>query len=174
MEIIAALSGAFLIMVMRICDVTIGTFRTLLVVQGKKYEAAIAGFFEVLIWIYAMRYIVEHMDKNINLFGYAIGFALGNVLGITLEQYFAIGYVQVNIISLHFSDKIATALRKLKYGVTILPAEGGTGGTSILIVFSKRKHQKKLIETVEKIDEKAFITINQARPYRGFFHASRK
>ncbi|MFA7290037.1 MAG: DUF5698 domain-containing protein [Melioribacteraceae bacterium] len=174
MEIIAALSGAFLIMIMRICDVTIGTFRTLLVVQGKKYEAAVAGFFEVLIWIFAMRYIVEHMDKNINLFGYAVGFALGNILGVTLEQYFAIGYVQVNIISLHEADKIATELRKLKYGVTVLPAEGGSGGQSILIVFSKRKHQKKLIETVEMLDQHAFITINQARPYRGFFHASRK
>ncbi|OGU55021.1 MAG: hypothetical protein A2V66_07740, partial [Ignavibacteria bacterium RBG_13_36_8] len=115
--------GAVLIMCMRIADVSIGTMRTIFVVQAKKYHAAIAGFFEVLIWIFAMRYIVQHMDQEINLLGYAAGFALGNILGINLEQKLALGYVQINIISQHFTDKIADKLRKSKFGVTIIPAE---------------------------------------------------
>ena len=90
---IESIGGAVLIALMRISDVTIGTFRTIMVVQGRKYQAAIAGFFEVLIWIFAMRYIVQHMDNMYNLFGYALGFSLGNILGITLEQKVALGYV---------------------------------------------------------------------------------
>ena len=39
--------GAFIIMVMRICDVSIGTMRTILVVQGRKYFAGLAGMIEV-------------------------------------------------------------------------------------------------------------------------------
>lgn len=35
--------GALLIMFMRICDVSIGTMRTILVVQGRKYLAGLAG-----------------------------------------------------------------------------------------------------------------------------------
>lgn len=166
--------GAVLIMIMRICDVTIGTFRTLLVVQGKKYAAAGAGFFEVLIWIFAMRYIVQHMDNTINLIGYAAGFATGNVLGITLEQYFAFGYVQINIISRHYTDKIADMLRKLKHGVTILPGEGSSGGVSILIIIIRRKDFKEVMKKIEEIDPKAFITVQHSRPYRGFIHGSRK
>ena len=69
--------GALFIMFMRICDVSIGTIRTILVVQGRKYLAGLAGSIEVLIWAFAIRYIFQNLDQVFNLFGYAIGFGLG-------------------------------------------------------------------------------------------------
>lgn len=171
---VESILGAFLIMLMRIGDVTIGTMRTILVVQGKKYYAGLAGFFEVLIWITAMRYIVQHMDQTINLFGYATGFGLGNILGITIEQKIGIGYVQLNVISKHFTDQIADVLRKSRFGVTLLPGEGGAGGISILVVVIRRKDQKSVVKLIESVDPKVFITVQQSLPYRGFFHGSRK
>jgi uncharacterized protein YebE (UPF0316 family) len=169
-----AILGALLILCMRVCDVTIGTIRTILVVQGKKYLAGAAGFIEVLIWVFAIRFIMQHLDNILNLFGYAVGFGLGNVLGITLEQKIGLGFVQLNIISRHFTDQIATTLRKLKHGVTILPGEGGSGGVSIVVIITARKHQRKVIHLIESIDKTAFITVNHSLPYRGFIHGSRK
>ncbi len=166
--------GALLIMCLRICDVTIGTFRTLLVVQGKKYHAGLAGFCEVLIWIFAMRYIVQHMDQTLNLVGYAAGYGLGNILGITLEQKFSIGYGQVTIISKHYTDQIADELRKCQFGVTIVPAEGGRGGVSILLVIIRRKDFKAIKKIVEGIDKECFIAIQASQPYRGFMPGGRK
>lgn len=166
--------GAFLIMCMRICDVTIGTFRTILVVQGKKYIAGLAGFFEVLIWVFAIRYIMQHLDYIPNLFGYATGFALGNILGITLEQKIGLGYAQLTVISKFFTDKIADSLRRSRYGVTILPGEGGTGGVSIIVLIAPRKQQVNVINLIESIDKDAFITIQHSLPYRGFKHGARK
>ena len=69
--------GPFMIMAMRICDVSIGTFRTILVVQGRKYLAGVAGFFEVLIWVLAIRIIMQHLEYLPNLFGYAAGIRTG-------------------------------------------------------------------------------------------------
>ncbi len=166
--------GPVLIMLMRIGDVSIGTFRTILVVQGRKYLAGIAGFFEVLIWVFAIRFIMQNLEFLPNLFGYAAGFALGNVIGITIEQKIGLGFVQLNIISRHFTDQIANMLRKSRYGLTILPGEGGSGGVAIIVMIAPRKHQKNLIKKVEEIDSKAFITVNHALPYRGFFHGARK
>ncbi len=166
--------GALLIALMRMSDVTIGTFRTILVVQGKKYFAGLAGFFEVLIWIFAMRFIVNNMDETLNLFAYATGFGIGNILGITLEEKVALGYVQINIISKRFSDKIADSLRSSKYGVTLIPAEGSTGGLAIIIIIIRRRDLKQVRSLIENIDNKAFITIQHSRPYRGFIHGSRK
>ncbi|MAT56853.1 MAG: DUF5698 domain-containing protein [Melioribacteraceae bacterium] len=166
--------GALLITLMRMCDVTIGTFRTILVVQGKKYLAGVAGFAEVLIWIFAMRFIVNNMDETINLFAYALGFGIGNILGISLEEKIALGYVQINIISRRFTDKIADALRSSKYGVTLIPAEGSTGGMTILIIIIRRKDLKMVRNIIDQIDSSAFITIQHSRPYRGFIHGSRK
>jgi uncharacterized protein YebE (UPF0316 family) len=166
--------GALLIVCMRICDVTLDTIRLILVVQGRKYKAGIVGFVEVLIWIFAIRYIMQHMDVLINLVGYATGFALGNIIGITIEQKIGMGFVQLNVISKHHTDKIANALRKSKFGVTILPGEGGTGGVSVMVVIIARKLQGKVIKLIESIDKEAFITVQYSLPYRGFFHSNRK
>ena len=166
--------GALLIMCMRICDVTLDTIRLILVVQGRKYKAGLIGFFEVLIWVFAIRYVMQHMNVLLNLFGYASGFALGNIIGITIEQKIGLGFVQLNIISRHFTDKIADALRKSKFGVTILPGEGGAGGVSVMIVILARKLQGKVIDLVESIDKEAFITVQYSLPYRGYVHGNRK
>lgn len=166
--------GAFLILIMRMTDVTIGTFRTILVVQAKKYYAALAGFTEVLIWIFAMRYIVDHMDNTWNLFAYAAGFSIGNLLGITLEEKIGLGYAQLNVISKTLSDKIAMALRKSKHGVTLLPAEGGSGGMTVLVAIIRRRDQKNVMKVIDEIDPNCFITIQHSRPYRGFIHGARK
>ncbi|QQS37865.1 MAG: DUF2179 domain-containing protein [Ignavibacteriales bacterium] len=166
--------GALLIMAMRVCDVSIGTFRTILVVQGRKYYAGFAGFFEVLIWVFAIRFIMQHLDNVYNLFGYAAGFGLGNIIGISIEQKIGLGFIQMNVISRHATDLIADKLRQLKQGVTILPAEGGSGGVSIIMVIAARKYQKKLISEIEAVDKDAFITIQHSLPYRGFIHGARK
>ncbi len=169
-----SLFGALLIMVLRVIDVTLGTFRTILLVQGKKYHAGAIGFFEVLIWLFAMRFVFQHLDNLLNMLGYAVGFALGNILGITLEEKVALGYVQVNVISKHYNDKIADTLRKSKFGVTLIPAEGGSGGMSVLIVIIRRKDLRLIKNLIESVDKDAFITVQHSRPYRGFIHGSRK
>jgi uncharacterized protein YebE (UPF0316 family) len=169
-----AILGALTIMGMRICDVSIGTIRTILVVQGKKYLAGFAGMFEVLIWVFAMRYIFQHLDVTLNLFGYAIGFGLGNIIGITIEQKIGLGFAQLNIISKIATEKIIDILRKEKLGVTVLPASGASGNVSIVVVIVSRKHQMKIIKLVEQIDANAFITVQHSLPYRGFIHGSRK
>lgn len=166
--------GAVLIMFMRITDVTIGTMRTILVVQGKKYFAALAGFSEVLIWIFAMRYIVQHLDNVINLFGYAIGFGIGNILGITIEQKIGLGFIQINVISLTKTQTIAEKLRLSKYGVTVLHGEGSKGVVDVLIVIIKRKDHRNIVKLIESIDPAAFITVQPSMPYRGFIHGARK
>jgi len=166
--------GPVIIMALRICDVTIGTFRTILVVQGRRYFAGLAGFFEVMIWVFAIRMVFQHLDNIGNMFGYAVGFSLGNVLGITLEQKIGLGYLQVTIISKFDTDKIVHALRRAKIGATIIPGEGGTGGVAIIICVVPRKLRDETILLVESIDKEAFITVQSSLPYRGFMHGSRK
>ena len=166
--------GAILIMILRIADVTLGTIRTLLVVQAKKIYAALIGFVEVLIWIYAMKYIVGNMETTLNLFAYALGFSIGNYLGITLEEKIGIGYIQVNIISKTKSAEIALQLRRSKFGITLLPAEGMGGALSVIVAIVRRKDQKNLVNLVDSIDSEVFISIQHSHPYRGFINSIRK
>lgn len=166
--------SAGIIMLLRICDVTLGTLRTVFVVQSRKYHAGIAGFFEVLVWIFAMKYIVEHMDNTLNLLGYASGFGFGTILGITIEQKIGIGYVQVNIISNLKTDLIVDSLRNKQFGVTVMPANGINGGVNVIHTIISKRMFKRLKAIVEEIDPSGFINILPASPLRGFIHGVRK
>ena len=166
--------GAGLITLLRIFDVTLGTIRAILVVQSKKYGAGFIGFFEVLIWIYAMRYIVQHLDSTINLFGYATGFAVGTILGIIIEQKLGLGHLQISLISKEKTVNIAEAIRSLKHGVTLLPGAGANGDISILYTIINKKNLKKIKDLVHKIDPEVFINVQPASPTRGYMHGGRK
>jgi uncharacterized protein YebE (UPF0316 family) len=168
------IGGASFIAAMRICDVTLDTIRVINVVQGKKYLAGIIGFFEILIWVFAIRYVFQHLDVIPNLFGYAIGFGLGNIFGITIEQKIGLGFVQLNIISLHRTDPIADAIRKLNFALTILPGEGGAGGVSVIVLIIERKEQKNVIKLIKSLDTHAFITVQSSIPYRQLRYFARK
>jgi uncharacterized protein YebE (UPF0316 family) len=166
--------GPIIIMCMRICDMTIDTFRMILVVQGRKYYAALAGFFEILIWAFAIRMVFQHLDNIANLFGYATGYAIGNILGITIEQKVGLGFVQITIISKYFTDVIANKLREMKQGVTILPGEGGAGGVALIMAIVSRKYQREIIKVIESVDKEAFITVQSAMPFRGYIHGMKQ
>jgi uncharacterized protein YebE (UPF0316 family) len=158
-------------MTCRVLDVSLGTVRTLMVVKGYKYSAAILGFIEVTIWVVAIRHIMLNLDNLWNIFGYSLGFALGTILGITIENKFGKGFVQMYVISKHHTDKIANALRSSKVGVTILPGEGVRGGVAILVVLVNIRRKNEVIKLVEKIDSDSFISVQTAVPYRGFIHS---
>jgi uncharacterized protein YebE (UPF0316 family) len=109
-----------------------------------------------------------NLDNIWNVFGYSTGFGIGNILGITVEQKFGSGFVQIYVVSMHYTDKIADALRQHKFGVTILPGEGGRGGVAIQVLLIPKKMQDDAIEIIEKIDPKSFISVQPAIPYRGY------
>jgi len=161
---------ALQIMGMRITDVSLGTIRTLMTVRGKKYIAGTIGFFEVTIWVVAISTVFQHLDNAFNILGYSGGFALGTIIGITIEQKIGSGFLQIQIISMHYADKIADSLRINKIGVTILPGEGTRGGVALIVAMIARKRQKEVINIVEEIDPDAFITIQSVDTYRGFIH----
>ncbi|MBI5402578.1 MAG: DUF2179 domain-containing protein [Ignavibacteriae bacterium] len=167
------LLGALLIMSLRIIDVSLGTIRTLVTVQGKKYIAAAIGFFEVTIWVIAIRHIMQNLDNLWNILGYSTGFALGTIIGISLEQMLGSGYLQLYIFSMNYADSIADELRKNKIGVTLLPGEGGSGGVAILMVLITRKRKKELLKIIDNIDPSAFISVQTATPYRGYIHSGK-
>lgn len=160
-------------MCLRIFDVSLGTIRTLMTVQGRKYIAGAIGFFEVTIWVIAIRHIMQNLDNIWNIFGYSTGFALGTIIGITIEQMMGSGFLQLYIFSMNYADAIADELRKNKIGVTLLPGEGGSGGVAILMVLIIRKRKKELIKIIDEIDSKAFISVQTATPYRGYIHSGK-
>ena len=70
-----------LIFLARVADVSMGTLRIIFVSKGLKYLAPIIGFFEVIIWLLAIRIIMQNLSNFMCYIAYGAGFAMGNYAG---------------------------------------------------------------------------------------------
>ncbi|MFH1654021.1 MAG: DUF5698 domain-containing protein [Pseudomonadota bacterium] len=49
---------------MRITDVSLGTLRMINVMQGRKFQALVLGFFEIFIWILAVSQVIANLRRS--------------------------------------------------------------------------------------------------------------
>ena len=155
----------FMIFLARICDVTIGTLRIVMISKGQKRLAPFLGFFEVLIWLIAIGRIMQNLDNWVCYIFYAGGFATGNYIGMIVEERLAVGISQIQIITGRDTAGLIQALKEAGYGITHHPAEGGASGKMVSIIYSivKRSEQDKVITIVKVHDPEAFYTFTDVR-----------
>jgi len=171
-----AFVGYMIIFFARVTDVTLATIRTLMVVQGRKVQAACIGFFEVGIYVMVLGRVVSDLDNPLSLLAYCLGFATGNIVGITIENKIALGNLMAQIISKIPDEehKLVSQLRETGFGVTILEGEGKTGKREILHVALNRKDLVKLRNVVYEFDADAFLTVNNINPINGGYFSQTK
>lgn len=139
-----------LICLARITDVSIGTLRIIFVSKGLRLWAPILGFFEVSIWLMAISKVMANLTNPINYIAYALGFSLGNYIGMFIESRLALGMVVIRIITKRDSHALVEALRALRYSVTVVDGEGNNGAVNIIFTVIKRSdipHVRELIGT---------------------------
>jgi uncharacterized protein YebE (UPF0316 family) len=152
-----------LIFLARICDVTIGTVRIVMVAKGQKYLAPVLGFFEVLIWIVTMSKVVQNLDNWLCYVGYAGGFATGNLVGLLLEEKLAMGIVRIQIITAKEAHLLIEALKEAGYGITHHGAKGGIENVSIIYSIVKRSEIPKVEEIIRNNNPRAFYSIEDVK-----------
>jgi uncharacterized protein YebE (UPF0316 family) len=159
--------GPFVIFGLRICDVSLDTLRVLFAVRGARIVASVLGFFQSLIWIFAVGNAIKHLDSVWHILGYAGGFATGTLVGVTIEGLLAYGLATVHIISRHGGVEIAEAMRERGFGVTEVPAFGRDGGVELVQSVVQRQHLDEITRIVERWDPDAFVTVEEPRILRG-------
>ncbi len=152
-----------LIALARITDVSIGTLRIIFVAKGLRLWAPILGFFEVSIWLGAISQVMENLTNVTNFFAYAIGFSLGNYLGMYIESRLAIGMVVVRIITKNDSFSLVEALRLMRYSVTVADAQGNSGDVKIIFTVIKRSDIKMVQSLILKYNPEAVYSIEDVR-----------
>jgi len=152
-----------LIIVARIGDVSLGTVRTICVINGRRSIAWLLGFAEVLIWIFVVATVVGEAREN-PVYGvaYAFGFACGNFIGISVEQRLAWGEQMLTVFT-HQGPGMAFALRDKGFRVTQIRGEGRDGPVNLLHVKTARRKIRQLAELVRMIDQKCFYVVTDVR-----------
>jgi uncharacterized protein YebE (UPF0316 family) len=148
----------------RICDVSIGTVRTIVTVQGRTAIAFGLGLIEITIWILVVSTVILQVNEHPVLIPfYAFGYATGNFIGIIVERKLAFGTTILRVITRDAGKPIADHLRKEGQPVTVFAGEGMKGPVNELYIACRRRDIKWILPEVKKMDNQAFYVIEQAR-----------
>jgi uncharacterized protein YebE (UPF0316 family) len=161
---IIALAGALaLIFSIRILGTAIGTVRLLLMNRGMEIWTAVMGFFEVLVYVVGVGWVVKDLTNIPILLSYCLGFSVGSIVGLRIERRMALGYVNLRAISRVKGKELTAALHESGYGATFSHGEGRDGSVGIVNTVIPRKHSAKALKLVHKIDPEAFVVVDEAR-----------
>ncbi len=159
---------ALFIFLCRVVDVSLGTVRMLLLFRGKRAQASVVGFFEVLVFINALGRVVNNLDSPLKLLAYAAGFATGNYVGSRLDERLALGYQTVHVVlPREHADRLTCRLRDAGFGATVVSATGREGERSMVMVTLQRKSLPCALAMIEDEAPDAFVTILDTRHRRG-------
>jgi uncharacterized protein YebE (UPF0316 family) len=148
-----------LVFLARVFDVTMGTMRTISIVQGRIWAAFLLGLLEVTMWLVVISTVIGQIaTKPILGVFYALGFSTGNVVGIMLERRLALGHLSLRVISASKGGEIAESLRQQGLGVTTFQGEGKSGPVTMLYVVCSRRRFNKALDAVKKIEPEAFYS----------------
>jgi uncharacterized protein YebE (UPF0316 family) len=154
---------ALSIFLARVIDVSLGTIRFIFISKGYKRLAPILGFFEILIWIIAIKELMSSYNSPLIYVAYAAGFATGNFIGIIIEDKLSIGRVMVRVITKRNPEILIENLRRNNYPMTIMDAKGRNSEVKIIISVIKKKRFKRFIRLIRLTNPDAFYSVEDVR-----------
>ncbi|WP_245792191.1 DUF2179 domain-containing protein [Teredinibacter waterburyi] len=152
-----------LIFFARVADVSLGTFRTIVIFRGYKFLASFIGFFEIIIWLVAAAQVLTNLDQWYLALAYAFGFAVGNYVGISIETRFAIGDELIRCISFN-RDILADKLRENGFKVVSFDGDMGEAyPVELLLIVEKRRNVPSLITLIKELDKTAVYSVSDVK-----------
>lgn len=162
-DIFALVILPLLIFIARVLDVSLGTIRLIFVMRGYKFLAPILAFFEMLIWLLAISQIMQNLTNPLYYLAFAGGFAMGNFVGICIENKLALGTSVMQIITQKNASELIQSLKSADYGVTTINAQGVGGPVKVIYTVVKRKDIQNVVGFVKRHNPNAFFLIEEVR-----------
>jgi uncharacterized protein YebE (UPF0316 family) len=156
-----AILGGLLIAAARVFDVSLSVLRQASIRAGLRRSAWIIGFVEALVWVFVVAKVVTNLTNPVYAVFYALGFATGTFVGVTLEGMLARGEQVVRIFT-HNPD-MAASLRRMGYRVTVFEGEGLKGPVKLLFIHVIRKKAPLVPSLARKLDPECFIVVDDVR-----------
>ncbi|MDH3978133.1 MAG: DUF5698 domain-containing protein [Gammaproteobacteria bacterium] len=147
----------------RVADVSLATFRTIVIFRGDRLLASFIGFFETIIWVVAAAQVLTNLDQWYFALAYASGFAVGNYVGITIESHFALGNELVRCMSFN-RDVLAVKLRAQGYTIASFAGDmGKSHPVELPLIIEKRRNVSSLIQSIKELDKTAIYSVSDVK-----------
>ena len=148
----------------RLIDVSLGTFRTINTVKGRDLIASLIGIIEITVWFLVVKEALNTTNNSVWIvISYALGFAVGTYIGGKISKVFIKSNLEVQVILSSKDDNIISEIRKNGYGVTAIEVKGNNHIKYMLYIQIRDNTLEKLKKLVRKLDNKAFIVVNETK-----------
>ena len=154
----------------KICEITIQSLKTCMMVRGQKLKAACLGFCECTIWGLVISTIIATLGDNpVLLLFYCLGYATGLFLGSTIEGKIALGTSNLQLIANDTSTKlIIEYLREKQKGYTVFDGHGSVDKMNMIFIVLPRKETARVLRDIRAVcDNKVFVVASEVSRYAG-------
>lgn len=146
----------------RLCDVTLGTLRHVLVVRGLRALAGCTALAESLVWIFAISRVLSNINHPTVAVAFSLGFAAGTLVGMTIDQYMRLGEQVVRLFTAQ-GEGLAQQLREAGYRVTRFEGSGRDGRVDLLFIQIARRQAHLVSQLARRIDPECFCVVDDVR-----------
>ena len=159
------LSVCLEIFLARIIDVSISTFRTMIMVRKKSIFTPILAFCEVFIWFIAARKALNtNIDSILIPIFYSLGYATGTYIGGCLSRKLIKNINSIEVTTSRNNMKLINGLRREGYAVSVISLKNNyREKKDLLIVDVKSKNTQEAVRLIQELDPKAFIVVQDTK-----------
>jgi uncharacterized protein YebE (UPF0316 family) len=143
------------------CVVTLSTIRIIFISRGRRLLGPLLGFFEVVIWLFAIGQTMQNLTNPACYIAFAAGFTAGSYCGVMIERRLALGTVVIRIITNKDTADLVDRLHVAGYGVTRLDGEGLTGPVKVIFTVVPRRDLGTVTALIRAADPKLFYSVDE-------------
>ncbi len=153
----------------RIVDVSLSTFRTVILVKGKTKVAALIAIIEAMVWFLvvreALQFEANSFLETLNIaLAYALGYSVGNIVGGELSKRIS-GTINVQIVTSSKNNDMIKAIQDKGFEITVIDANPSQYSGEKFIIFAviDSKRLREFRKLIYSLDEKAFILASETK-----------
>lgn len=158
--------GPLLMFALRLTDVSLATFRTMLQMRHARMWVPVVAFIEISVWIVAIGSVVKNLSSPWLVLGYALGFTGGTVVGMWIESYVAYGLSTIHIITRSHGAAVAKALHDAGFGATEFTGRGLEGPVSMVLAAVRRREVSAVMAIALQVDSESVVTVEDVEHMR--------
>ena len=154
-----ALGLAALILVLRTIDVSLGTLKTIFIVEGRNLLAPGLGFVEATIYVIAATIVFQDLGNPVKILGFGLGFSLGTANGMYWAQRLGLGSITLRLFKSGDSDDLVDALRVAGYRLTSIQGTGRDGPVALVTMNLRKRAVPGALEVAKPWLSGCFVTV---------------
>jgi len=158
-----------LLLILQLVYVPMLALRTISMVKKLTLLTAVFGFLESIIYVFGLAIVLTGEQNIIQMLVYALGFSLGLIVGIHIENKIAIGYTSILVNIKEMNHKLISTVRERGFGVTVFQGEGKDSPRYRLDILTKRTRENELLDLIAEFEPNAFILSYEPTRFKGGF-----